>query len=925
MINEYGFHRLALINSGKYSLAYIPLDDAVALQGHNNRGKTTIINALQFLLVADKQQMSFDTYSLKDSCKFYFPSSTSYILSEVHLKTGFVVIGCVGTGLGGEYRYFAYDGTLEIDEFMIDDSGQRRIASFHELGEHLAKSDRRVVFFDKPKSFRDQLFGDGDTKGGSVPDFEIFPLAQRGASRETFGRVLTNTLRLDQITGEVLKHRLVDIYTRTRRFNLHKDWEELSDGYEKNLAQYQAARAVEERVPELEEAQRRLLTARGKTLFFLSVHDRLAPTWVDHCTEQEERFEHRVAQIDREKASVGPKQEQIDERCATLLQSIQSLEGETREFERLQSDLSLASRDQLEDTMRSLEARCHSLKRQLETSEGRSVGGLEKEISREQRKRDGLQRRLAAAGADLRSALSEHLPKSGATKLQRALSEDVLSLPRDAFELSPEDLSAWVGLGGDDALNLPGLNLTLSRIPPIPVQESRDEIEESLSASERRLNELNQALEAARNRDAVKADLSKNQAEIEQARKRLAQFDRMEELANLSQQRSAQLAEANEQYQEAKAERDRLRELSNSLHRELADIQSRKKDLREHNEKVERGQRQVDTYRDVCGDLYVLEHAEWNDPHPYGIADLPSIIDAFAGSVNDLNRADRTVDSLLDEFHQKGLTRHGVTSESRDQEVERISEANRQLEEEERAIQAEGRQLVVDFSNKLEELRTELGELHRHISTFNRQINKHPVSNLEHFKVRIEPASNIVESIELLTQVARETDSTQSPLVFRGAPDGNSDKIDRAKSELLEFARKRDGIGIGDLFDLSFDFKESNEPEKRKSSLEGASSRGTTLSMKIILGLTLLRLMLDDRHRIRGICYLDEATKLDSDNQQTLIEVSRQNGFTLILAGPDFINYSAFGYSLGIIEHGGQRQIAREHWKVIEKGTRDAA
>jgi len=921
MINEYGFYRLALINSGKYSLAEVPLDDAVALQGHNNRGKTTIINSLQFLLVADKKQMSFDEYSLKDSCRFYFPSSTSYILSEVHLKTGFVVIGCVGTGLGGEYRYFAYEGTLEIDNFMLDEAGQRRIASIHELEGHMARAGRRVVFFDKHKAFRDRLFGDGEDKGASIPDFEIFPLAHRGASRETFGRILANTLRLDKLTGETLKQRLIEIYSRPQRFNLHKDWDELSGEYERNLAQYQAARSVESRVTELENAQGRLTLARGKTLFFLTTLDRLAPEWSDYRDQSLRDFETRLQAIDKKKFAIESTQGEMDDKCAKLQSTILSLKDETEECARLQADMGLVSREQVEERLRSLEKAGHKLRRQLDTAEGRSIKGLEMDIRGEEQKQTRFKRQLQAVGADLRSAISEHLSPSGSSKLFRSLSEDVLSLPADQFHLSPPDLGALVETDGDNTLSLPGLSLTLSTLPEVQAPQSREEIEEALAASVRLVAELRQALSAARDQAAAEQAINHNREETERARRALERFERMQVLSASSAQRKEELERAEAQYEKAKAERAELRRAHEHLHKEIVNIQQRTTDLEREDLSVMSGQKQVDTHRNMCGEIYRLEQLEWRDPHPYAISDLPAVIACFKDSVNDLNQADKFVDSILEEIHRSGLTRHGAHSESRDNEVKRISEANKQLDDEERAIQAEGRQLVVDFSNKLEELRAELGELERHILAFNRRINKHPVSNLEHFKVRLESISEIVDSIEILTEVARETDSVQSPLVFRDKSKGGTEKVDRAMETLLAFARKRDGIGIIDLFDLSFDFKESNEPEKRRSELEGASSRGTTLSMKIILGLTLLRLMLDDKHRIRGVCYIDEAADLDPANRETLIEVARQNGFSLILAAPEYTHYSAFRYSLAVIEHGGKRQIAKEHWKVLEKGV----
>ena len=56
---QYGFQRLVLLGSAGYSRAELPLDGAVSLVAPNNTGKTSLINALQFLLIIDRRRMDF--------------------------------------------------------------------------------------------------------------------------------------------------------------------------------------------------------------------------------------------------------------------------------------------------------------------------------------------------------------------------------------------------------------------------------------------------------------------------------------------------------------------------------------------------------------------------------------------------------------------------------------------------------------------------------------------------------------------------------------------------------------------------------------------------------------------------------------------------------------------------------------------------
>jgi len=112
---RYGFQRLALLNSAGYQRAELPLDAAVSLIAPNNTGKTSLINALQFLLIIDKRRMDFGAHDVDASRRFYFPLNAAYILLEVALPTtGTVVLGCVGKGVSHDYEYFAFRGELDL-------------------------------------------------------------------------------------------------------------------------------------------------------------------------------------------------------------------------------------------------------------------------------------------------------------------------------------------------------------------------------------------------------------------------------------------------------------------------------------------------------------------------------------------------------------------------------------------------------------------------------------------------------------------------------------------------------------------------------------------------------------------------------------------------------------------------------------------
>ena len=149
---QYGFQRLVLLNSAGYSRAELPLDGSVSLVAPNNTGKTSLINALQYLLIIDRRVMNFGAHDADKSRRFYFPHNSAYILLEVTLpETGTVVLGCVGKGVSFDYEYFAYAGPLNVDEYRLPGgeaaaggpSGYARAAGIQLFGQRICRHDLR--------------------------------------------------------------------------------------------------------------------------------------------------------------------------------------------------------------------------------------------------------------------------------------------------------------------------------------------------------------------------------------------------------------------------------------------------------------------------------------------------------------------------------------------------------------------------------------------------------------------------------------------------------------------------------------------------------------------------------------------------------------------------------------------------------------
>ncbi|RLA16286.1 MAG: hypothetical protein DRQ56_10820, partial [Gammaproteobacteria bacterium] len=184
---EYGFQQLVLLNSADYQRAELPLDDSVSLIAPNNTGKTSLINALQFLLIIDRRRMDFGAHEFDKTRRFYFPSNSSYILMEVSLpQSGTVVLGCVGKGVSHDYEYFAYQGGLITEDFRQEDGS---LVTQPRLITHLAQKNRTLFRYNATE-FRDLIYGGRRTRNSHEPDFTVFRL-EHNSDAQPFQQVLT--------------------------------------------------------------------------------------------------------------------------------------------------------------------------------------------------------------------------------------------------------------------------------------------------------------------------------------------------------------------------------------------------------------------------------------------------------------------------------------------------------------------------------------------------------------------------------------------------------------------------------------------------------------------------------------------------------------------------------------------------------------
>jgi hypothetical protein len=110
---------------------------------------------------------------------------------------------------------------------------------------------------------------------------------------------------------------------------------------------------------------------------------------------------------------------------------------------------------------------------------------------------------------------------------------------------------------------------------------------------------------------------------------------------------------------------------------------------------------------------------------------------------------------------------------------------------------------------------------------------------------------------------------------------------DEALGFIGEFLRKTGRIELLQLFELNFEVNVADGASQRYTKLETIESNGTTITIKVLINLMLLRGLMLETKDVTIPFYLDEASSLDRENVRSIVEQSVKMGFTPILASPE--------------------------------------
>ncbi|MEZ5592744.1 MAG: hypothetical protein R3F53_19400 [Gammaproteobacteria bacterium] len=912
---EYGFQRLVLLNSADYSRAELPLDDSVSLIAPNNTGKTSLINALQFLLIIDRRRMDFGAHGFDKTRRFYFPGNNAYILLEVSLpQSGTVVLGCVGKGTAHDYEYFAYQGSLDIEDYRLPDD---TLVTQPQLVKHLAGRER-LVFRYSSQEFRELLYGGRRVRTGHEPDFTVFRL-EHASDAQVFQQVLTRTLRLDKLNSSDVKAYLLQIFKRDLphdAIDFKQVWDKAFAEVNAERAQYQAALEQREQIAQLAQQfeQRRIL--RGKLIDWRPRVEQGLTDWQSYYRAQCQALVAQESQLKEAQHQHTRCDRELTEQKLRLEQQLQELKA----IEQQQAQLS--RRFELVNDRQQLDAQLQSARRRLDAQttligqvNSRNPTALRYDQKRLQREQIQLQQQLVNLGDNLYRRLSEALPAADLDRLNRVLSAPVMSLGPADFQLDTAQLQQALAQGAAEQLQLAGLSLSLQTLSPQHSQLSETEINARLADVGQQLTALAEQLEAAEQMAQALAKKQRLEQEQRKLEQELADYDTLQTLLAAVPERQARQAELNAGLRQVIDALARSQETAEQLREQFNTLGKAQSRLEQQQLSIEQARRQRSDSGEPFSYLAQLDHQPWLGEPEWTLDELADKLQIYQRDCRQLRELDNALQHGLAALHAGGLTKYQY-SENREAELRYIINFSQQLPQEAEVLEKKARSAVVNVTASLRELRDGLLAFKSRMREFNRLIGHRQLSDLKTFRIEPEDETYLVEAINILIDTAAQVDSGDSFELFNQASILDDAQLERAKQILVNEGNARQGLKVADLFRLEFVVGKIDQPPESFQDIDSAASNGTVLMAKLVTGLAMLHLMQDKRHQVRAVCYLDEALALDARNQISLIETAREFGFALIFASPAPL--TTVRYCVPIQHRQGRNHISRQYWQILE-------
>ena len=890
----YGARRLVVINSGSYRFADVALDGPIHLVAPNNRGKSTLVNALQFLYIDDFRHMRFPK-SAEETREHYFGNAVAYLVFECATATGPQSLLVVGRGKvnGSTFSRYVFSGGYKPDDFKDDD---QRVVPFEVLRTRLADRSLTEV---RPAELWEVLGtptrrGTPENNGHAIARLGLLPIKTKEdykSFRETYVRLLS----LSDANAAELRRLLISCHAAQVgevRLDVAADYQgefERADRTDNRLSFLNAVATL------VDDGERMRAEIRSHTDLLSAA----APTSIAEAARVKvvliasgKEFERLAAEATAAQEAVANERSQVERLVGSNEVKRDQLVTEISELDGLHARWATCSPGMLQtmrDNADALQGQVADLRENVRNAGTlnlvamrRSADGLRSEVDSQERSLANWERRVSAW------LLDQGLKPTQLVAVFRLLNPALLHLLiGDDVEVSDgaavlRRLRAIAGQISSDKYSDDDVDIGLASISGPAAEDVKDPeaARNKLALIRNRLQEELERLKVAEDVDRAKIELGKLEGEYTRARGRLAEYDRYLERWKTRANLQAQLDDLKSTLEKAKASLGKLTDDARQLVTKSNALASDSTAAAALTNSLATALQQAHSELEGAQVVPPASAPSTGSISPLPMRELRKVCDACRASLEEIGtralaiRSSRVkLKGLQSQIIRQSQEHPGqqVYFSEEDAEWAELIDGRHALAELEQTANQNWETLFTTITAKLDGLVLGARAIGNAASRINTAMRSHRVSNLREVQVDVIRQHEACDLLESLTK-----------------PDGlfaDPEALSRAKDQLRRWIKEGKVIQLDDLFAVRIRVQSMDGNWTEAHSLDDIGSTGTRMTAKAMIFIQLVRAVVgDERYRLHF--YLDETGQLDDYNLHAITQMASERGIVPITAEP---------------------------------------
>jgi len=863
-------NKIVIINSELYAKASIHIGESASIQvtAENNVGKSSFINALNFLYITDKDQMRFeDDRKLSDSMKHYFDGTSlhSFIIFEI-LKNGYYSILVKATP-ENTIEYYKITGEYDENCFVETNNGKFKARKWSEVLQLLTlKNPTDVPVKLSNEELYNLVYNSDKNKNPVVWLKKSVKRNGRKSFSNSFTDIYRHLIRTSDINEKSFKNALL-VADGQQHFPLNvlssSSFEKI-DEFEKKKIHLQHLISIK---PDFE----KLKLLNDEFISHESILGKLKNTFLKKFNKVEQDLSDKIDDNSELSISIRTLQTKIE---TTLkkerddLISLKTTKGNNleifqKETKKLSEELEKLKDYEpntenllfqgLKNNLIDDEKRLTELVSQLSQLERSQFTEKEILVSIENLKIDIKKKGNAITRFD--NLLYQNISKDEATikKVYAFLNRDVAELDKSKIkkEITKSDLPLQFF---DGLIDVSDVNIEME-LPTIK------NLKEELLSKEKELAEKNSQLKIVQNRKGVEKEIQNLKTSIKANSEFIKRIEKKPELRTK--------IESNDKEIEI-LEKD-LKDISNKITDKDIEIEKTKKEL---SLKIDERKK----YRDDLN-LFKKQYQEISDTTD--VYEIEEIIDTTFENIYD------DFQTRYRKFTRIKENRNNLKNELNNalkMDVQDIKKFIRDVDEE--IINIPQTEKVIN--NLLDTLSHEIGSpTHSFLTQFNdfktfvsrsynQRLAEYPISNIQSVKVKIDDNTDLIKDLDKISKL-----KFSDGLDFDNSYAESREALERQLSNSNGKA-----IDIVDLFKINVEITKVTGKTETIDLSKQVQSRGTNIVLKLYLFLNILKELAHSNAENRVIIYVDELDAIGQKNVKHLIQFCKVNHFVPIFAAP---------------------------------------